>query len=168
MEVEDIEKSSCDDDTFNNCHPQVDHDVVIDTSLDPSVSVTRVYTAMEDGLYGVGEDILVTVVFSAPVSICLSLFATSAAARGRFGVVFNAARTPGTEAVDSALIYVVFHATSTYLPGAHTFLESILFLKRLGSLQVCVLCTTCVSACSQISYGDNGTSINMDRGSCIM
>ncbi|CAM9102436.1 unnamed protein product [Scytosiphon promiscuus] len=45
----------------------VDHDVVVDTSLDPSVSVTRVYTAVEDGSYGVGADIPVTVVFSAPV-----------------------------------------------------------------------------------------------------
>lgn len=49
-------------------HPQVSHDVVIDTSLDPAVYVTSVYTTMEDGTYGVGEEILVTVVFSAPVS----------------------------------------------------------------------------------------------------
>lgn len=49
-------------------HPQVNHDVVIDTSLDPAVSITSVYTEMADGTYGVGEEILVTVVFSAPVS----------------------------------------------------------------------------------------------------
>lgn len=46
---------------------QVNHDVVVDTSLDPSVYVTRVYTTLEDGAYGVGEEIPITVVFSAPV-----------------------------------------------------------------------------------------------------
>lgn len=46
---------------------QVNHDVAVDTSSDPSVYITRVYSAMEDGAYGVGEAILVTVVFSAPV-----------------------------------------------------------------------------------------------------
>lgn len=49
-------------------HRQVNHDVVVDTSSDPDVNITRVYTSMENGTYGVGEDILVTVVFSAPVS----------------------------------------------------------------------------------------------------
>lgn len=49
-------------------HPQVNHDVVIDTSSDSDVYITGVYTTMVDGTYGVGEDILVTVVFSAPVS----------------------------------------------------------------------------------------------------
>lgn len=47
---------------------QVNHGVVVDTSLDPEVYITTVYTAMENGTYGVGEEILVTVVFSAPVS----------------------------------------------------------------------------------------------------
>lgn len=42
--------------------------MVVDTSLDPEVLITRVYTTMEDGTYGVGEEILITVVFSAPVS----------------------------------------------------------------------------------------------------
>lgn len=41
--------------------------MTVDTSSDDSVHITRVYTDMEDGAYGVGEDILVTVVFSAPV-----------------------------------------------------------------------------------------------------
>lgn len=41
---------------------------MIDTSLDPDVYITGVYTTMDDGTYGVGEEILVTVVFSAPVS----------------------------------------------------------------------------------------------------
>eukprot|EP00752_Nemacystus_decipiens_P003960 g3626.t1 len=45
----------------------VNHDVVIDTSLDPDVYITSVYTTMEDGTYGVGQEILVTAVFSAPV-----------------------------------------------------------------------------------------------------
>ena len=43
---------------------QVNHDVVIDTSLDPSVYVTRVYTTLEDGAYGVGEEIPIILVFS--------------------------------------------------------------------------------------------------------
>ena len=50
---------------------QVDHDVVVDTSSDNSVYVTSVYSTMEDGVYGVGEEIFVTVVFSAPVRVCL-------------------------------------------------------------------------------------------------
>lgn len=40
---------------------------MVDTSSDPAVSITRVYTAMEDGTYGVGEEVFITVVFSAPV-----------------------------------------------------------------------------------------------------
>ena len=48
---------------------QVNHDVVVDTSLDPSVYVTRVYTTLEDGAYGVGEEIPIIVVFSAPVRL---------------------------------------------------------------------------------------------------
>lgn len=40
---------------------------MIDTSLDPVVTIIRVYTTLEDGVYGVGEDILLIVVFSAPV-----------------------------------------------------------------------------------------------------
>lgn len=53
---------------------------MVDTSLDPSVPVTRVYTAMEDGSYGVGEAIAVTVVFSAPVSDRMSLSVSFASA----------------------------------------------------------------------------------------
>lgn len=48
---------------------QVNHDVVVDTSLDASVYITRVFTTMEDAAYGVGHEILITVVFSAPVSL---------------------------------------------------------------------------------------------------
>lgn len=47
------------------------HDVVIDTSLDPPVYISRVYTILENGTYGVGQEIPVTVVFSAPVRLCL-------------------------------------------------------------------------------------------------
>ncbi len=46
---------------------QVNHDVVVDTSSDSLVEVTSVYSTMGDGTYGVGEEIFVTVVFSAPV-----------------------------------------------------------------------------------------------------
>lgn len=46
---------------------QTYHDVVIDTSSDPAVEVTKVYTTLADGAYGVGQEIPITVVFSAPV-----------------------------------------------------------------------------------------------------
>lgn len=58
--------------TFVRSSNQVNHAVAVDTSLDPPVYITRVYTAMEDGAYGVGEAILVTVVFSAPVNFLLN------------------------------------------------------------------------------------------------
>lgn len=54
--------------------PQVNHDVVIDTSEDPPVHVTRIYTTLDDGAYGVGQKIPVTVVFSAPVSHMYGVF----------------------------------------------------------------------------------------------
>lgn len=46
---------------------QVNHDVVLDTSSDPEVRVVRVYTTLEGGVYGVGQEIPISVVFSAPV-----------------------------------------------------------------------------------------------------
>lgn len=52
---------------------QVNHDVVVDTSSDPAVYITSVYTTLEDGTYGVGHEIPVTVMFSAPVGLCLCL-----------------------------------------------------------------------------------------------
>lgn len=54
-------------DAFPASGAQVNHDVIVNTSLDPLVHVTRVYSTLEDGMYGVGQDIPVTIAFSAPV-----------------------------------------------------------------------------------------------------
>lgn len=50
----------------------MNHDVVVNTSADPEVGIEEVFTSMEDGVYGVGQDVPITVVFTAPVSLWLS------------------------------------------------------------------------------------------------
>lgn len=51
--------------------------MVINTTADPSVYITRVYSTLEDGTYGVGEEIPVVVVFSAPVRSVIGLCISS-------------------------------------------------------------------------------------------
>ncbi|CAM9243696.1 unnamed protein product, partial [Ectocarpus sp. 8 AP-2014] len=77
----------------------VNHDVTVDTSSDASVHITRVYTDMEDGAYGVGEELLVTVVFSAPVYADTS----SGGAEGPYLYLGGTRGTDGSSGLPAAL-----------------------------------------------------------------
>ncbi|CAM9774726.1 unnamed protein product, partial [Discosporangium mesarthrocarpum] len=83
------------------------HDVTVDTSSDPVVSVTDVHTTLAGGTYGVGQEIPITVVFSAP----LLLNGTDPALGLGSGVggttVFSAVLTNATSnATSSTLVFI--------------------------------------------------------------
>lgn len=97
---------------------------MVDTSSDAPVHITRVHTEMEDGAYGVGEDILVTVVFSAPVReirniVLLFAYSLTQGRRVYTAVYYHLVMIVLVVVVRVAVVFLSISVATKYLHVSH-------------------------------------------------